>query len=312
MQWKSTSSPRANKACMSRSKFKAMLIVFFDVQGLVMAGRVPSGPTVNQQYYIKVLTKLSEHVRKKRPELWRNGWILHQDNVPAHNALSVKQFLANKTSLCLSTHPTHQTSLSATSASSQRSSQCPKEPILCQQKMWKQKRGTASRSLQNMTCGIALNIGSFVCSCVSTQKGTILKAVIVDFLNLLNRKSYRQSHFFVVVSDHLKLLGAESFPKLTGSQLVKKFSHFMEPTFMAVTLSWGWGFPASSGEFCFKISTRWSMMISWSWEFSNPKTLLASWVQICALRCGTTLSQWMTTTSFPFTVHIRPLDIFHQ
>jgi len=35
-------------------------------------------------------------VRRKRPELWRNGWILHQDNASAHNALSVKQFLANK------------------------------------------------------------------------------------------------------------------------------------------------------------------------------------------------------------------------
>jgi len=40
--------------------------------------------------------KLRERVRRKRPELWRNGWILHQDNAPAHNALTVKQFLANK------------------------------------------------------------------------------------------------------------------------------------------------------------------------------------------------------------------------
>jgi hypothetical protein len=41
-----------------------------------------------------------------------------------------------------------------------------------------------------------LNIGSIVCSCVSTQKGTILKAIVVDFLNLLNRKSYRHSLVF--------------------------------------------------------------------------------------------------------------------
>jgi transposase len=34
-------------------------------------------------------------VRRKRPELWRNGWILHQDNAPAHNVLFVKQYLAN-------------------------------------------------------------------------------------------------------------------------------------------------------------------------------------------------------------------------
>ena len=80
----------------SRSKFKAMLIVFFDIHGIVMAEGVPSGQTVNQQYYTEVLMKLREHVIRKRPELWRNGWILHQDNTPAHNALSVKQFLANK------------------------------------------------------------------------------------------------------------------------------------------------------------------------------------------------------------------------
>jgi hypothetical protein len=69
--------------------------VFFDVQVIVMAEWVHSGQTVNRQYYIEVLTKLRERMRRKRPELWRNGWILHQDNAPAHKALSVKQFLAN-------------------------------------------------------------------------------------------------------------------------------------------------------------------------------------------------------------------------
>jgi hypothetical protein len=44
-----------------RSKFKAMLIVFFDIQGIVMAEWVPSGQTVNQQYYLEVLTKSYIH-----------------------------------------------------------------------------------------------------------------------------------------------------------------------------------------------------------------------------------------------------------
>ena len=78
------------KARMSHSKFKAMLIVFFDIQGIMMAVWVPSGQTVNQQYYNEVLTKLCERVRRKQPELLRNGWILHHDNAPAHNTLSVK------------------------------------------------------------------------------------------------------------------------------------------------------------------------------------------------------------------------------
>jgi len=73
-----------------------MLIVFFDIQGTVMADWVPSSQTVNHLCYIEVLMKLHERVKRKQPELWKNGWILHQDNAPAHNALSVKQFLANK------------------------------------------------------------------------------------------------------------------------------------------------------------------------------------------------------------------------
>jgi histone-lysine N-methyltransferase SETMAR len=35
-------------------------------------------------------------VRRKRPELWPNDWIHHHDNAPSHKALSLKQFLAQK------------------------------------------------------------------------------------------------------------------------------------------------------------------------------------------------------------------------
>jgi len=70
MQWWLTSSPRPKKKKkprMGRSKFKAMLIVFFDIQGIVMAEWVPSGQTISQQYYIEVWTKLRERVGRKRP-----------------------------------------------------------------------------------------------------------------------------------------------------------------------------------------------------------------------------------------------------
>jgi hypothetical protein len=70
MQWK-TSSPRPKKACISHSKFKAMLI-FFDNHGIVMAEWVASVQTVNQHNYTEVLMKMREHVRRKLPELWGN------------------------------------------------------------------------------------------------------------------------------------------------------------------------------------------------------------------------------------------------
>jgi hypothetical protein len=55
------------------------------------------GQTVNQEYFLDVLIKLRERMRKKRPELWKKKpWILHEDNTSAHNALAVKQILADK------------------------------------------------------------------------------------------------------------------------------------------------------------------------------------------------------------------------
>jgi hypothetical protein len=87
---------KTKKSMQESFEFKSMLIVFFDIQSIVMPDWVLSGQTVNRQYYIEIFMKLCERMRRKWPELWKNAWILHQDNVPAHNSLSVKQFLANK------------------------------------------------------------------------------------------------------------------------------------------------------------------------------------------------------------------------
>lgn len=106
MHQKTATSPRIKKARMSKSKFKAMLIVFFNINGIVMTEWVPEGQTVNQTYYLSVLATLRERVRKKWPVLWKNNsWILHQDNAPAHNALSIKQYLADKRILVLEHAP---------------------------------------------------------------------------------------------------------------------------------------------------------------------------------------------------------------
>jgi len=56
---------------------------------------------------LEVLEKLREKVRRKRPKLFaKNLWILHQDNAPAHTALSVREFLATKQMTVLD-HPVY-------------------------------------------------------------------------------------------------------------------------------------------------------------------------------------------------------------
>ncbi|VVC28972.1 Hypothetical protein CINCED_3A006254 [Cinara cedri] len=63
---------------------------------------VPEDQIVNRNYYLTVLVTLHERVRKKRPMLLKNkSWILNQDNASAHNALSVKRYLASKGTLVL-------------------------------------------------------------------------------------------------------------------------------------------------------------------------------------------------------------------
>ena len=63
--------------------------------------------TVNQQFYLKVLKRLRDNVRKKRPEVWSScDWFLHHDNAPGHTALNVQQFWA-KNNMIVIPHPPH-------------------------------------------------------------------------------------------------------------------------------------------------------------------------------------------------------------
>ena len=96
-KWKSYGSPRPKKARKSKSKVKVMLIVFFDIQGIVHFEFLPQGQTVNQTIYKKILWHLIRSVRDKRRSLWEaNARALHHDSAPAHTALSIGQFLAER------------------------------------------------------------------------------------------------------------------------------------------------------------------------------------------------------------------------
>jgi len=72
------------------------MIVFFDLHEFVRAEFVPRNTRVNSEYYKGLLGRLRNDVRRKRPEKWANGFILHHDNAPCHTSLLVRQFLSNK------------------------------------------------------------------------------------------------------------------------------------------------------------------------------------------------------------------------
>ena len=50
-----------------------------------------------KEYYVEVLKRLRDAVRRKRPRFWSSGdWLLHHDNAPAHSSNFVQQFLAKR------------------------------------------------------------------------------------------------------------------------------------------------------------------------------------------------------------------------
>lgn len=89
-----------------RSNVKVMLTVFFDFNGIVHHEFLKQGQTVNKEYYLQVLRRLREAIRKKRLDLWKNSsWLLHHDNAPTHTSLLVCTFLAKNNTVTMPQPP---------------------------------------------------------------------------------------------------------------------------------------------------------------------------------------------------------------
>ena len=93
-QWKHADSPRPKKVRQSKSTHKLLMIPFFDRTGMIYMHWVPTGQTVNKEYYVEVLREFRKRFRQKRPALFKSGqWHFHLDNIPVHNSILVTDYL---------------------------------------------------------------------------------------------------------------------------------------------------------------------------------------------------------------------------
>ena len=83
---------------------------FFYSQEIVHNEFAPPGQTVNQTFYQEVLERLRKRVARVRPGIART-WMLHHDNAPCHTAVSINEFLAEKTFLWFLSPPIHRISI---------------------------------------------------------------------------------------------------------------------------------------------------------------------------------------------------------
>ena len=105
MQWVKRGSNPPVKARVFGSQKKMMLIAFFDHKGMVYQGYVPKGQTINSAFYCEVLTTFLRHLKLKRPEKIRDGWLLHQDNARPHVSKETAAFMMAKSIKTLSHAP---------------------------------------------------------------------------------------------------------------------------------------------------------------------------------------------------------------
>jgi hypothetical protein len=77
-----------NKCQYARCEQKIPRLIF---RSAVSTLRDTRGQTVNQQFYLQVLKRLTLAVSRKRPQKRAAGvWALHHDNAPAHTAHSIQ------------------------------------------------------------------------------------------------------------------------------------------------------------------------------------------------------------------------------
>ncbi|UYV75591.1 hypothetical protein LAZ67_13000681 [Cordylochernes scorpioides] len=91
--WHTKSSPRPKKARMSKLRIKTMIIVFFDIRGIVHCEFVPQGQTVNSAFYLEVLRRLKRRIARVRTDI-KHTVKLHHDNATSHTAFMITNFLA--------------------------------------------------------------------------------------------------------------------------------------------------------------------------------------------------------------------------
>ncbi|UYV65641.1 hypothetical protein LAZ67_3004938 [Cordylochernes scorpioides] len=91
--WHTKSSPRPKKARMSKSRINTMIIVFFDIRGIVHCEFVPQGQTVNSAFYLEVLRRLKRRIARVRTDI-KDTVKLYHDNATSHTAFIITNFLA--------------------------------------------------------------------------------------------------------------------------------------------------------------------------------------------------------------------------
>jgi hypothetical protein len=87
VEWTERNEPNRKRGKTQRSAGKVMASVFLDMRGIIFIDYLEKGQTINSDYYIALLERLTDEIKKKRPHLKKKTVLFHQDNVSVHKPI---------------------------------------------------------------------------------------------------------------------------------------------------------------------------------------------------------------------------------
>lgn len=85
-EWRAAGESRPKRPKTQTSAGKVMASVFWDTHGILFIDYLEKGKTINSEYYMALLDRLSEEIKKKRPQTQKKKVLFHQDNAPCHKS----------------------------------------------------------------------------------------------------------------------------------------------------------------------------------------------------------------------------------
>ena len=154
-EWHTKDSPRPLKFRQSQNCPKMLMIFVYDFRGVLTAHRVPTGRTVNKEYYEKYLrTVLRPALRRKHSELMNCTPLILHDNASPHKSNVVKEILEGYGWEVLD-HPPYSPDL------------CPPDFDLFP-KLKEPLRGVRYDSLDELECAVNAEVQRINFSCLAT------------------------------------------------------------------------------------------------------------------------------------------------
>ena len=61
--------------------------IFWDAHDILFIDYLEKGKTINSDFYMALLDRLSAEIMKKRPHIQKRKVLFHQDNAPCHKSM---------------------------------------------------------------------------------------------------------------------------------------------------------------------------------------------------------------------------------